>query len=462
METVSAIHIGSKLTAEAGIPPEDIRPKTIREDLQHDPRWLLVRRILSGRQLVRSHLLSRFLLYIVTETIEGRQDAITEHRVGVHVFGRPSSYRTVEDNIVRNYARQLRKRIAEHFADHDDEEMRVEIPMGGYVPLFTVREPAAPHQHSDAVTLPEVGDEGIRRRMSAPRNSGGKAWWNSRRLAWAGLSLVVYSGALVWSTYWAVSRPGKSHVEVAPLRSLWQAMLDGPGDTYIVPPDAGLNLVEDLSHHPLPLTDYIESGYSKLPLPGFDSHSADDLRTHEFTDFETLQIITELTRLPEYSYRRASLRFPRDLRLDDLKNANAVIVGSVCRNPWAAIADEPANFSIVCSESMQSSAIVNKKPRAGEEPSYVSHWNEPTHATYALILLVPNLSGDGHLLLIEGLDVAGTQAAAELLLQSDAIAPILQRARRPDGSLGYFEVLLRATSIQSSAMGTRVIASRID
>jgi hypothetical protein len=46
-------------------------------------------------------------------------------------------------------------------------------------------------------------------------------------------------------------------------------------------------------------------------------------------------------------------------------------------------------------------------------------------------------------------------------MRSEALAPILERARRPDGSLAPFEVLLRSTSIQANATDTQVIASRI-
>ena len=460
MEVLSTMPTSPETAAE-----EEFRPADLQEDLQCDPRLLLIHRIAGGRHFARSPLLCRFLLYIVTETIEGRQGEITERQIGVQVFGRPSSYRTVEDNIVRNYARQLRKRLAEHFADDQDEEMRVEIPLGGYVPVFTVREPTESHNIKDAEIPPALSAEDAEdagQRVRRAIRGTPPVWWRNRLVALAVLLLVAYSGALIWTTIWALSHKIQPQAAASPLSSLWHGVLDGQEDTYIVPPDAGLNLVEDLSHRSLPLADYIQSGYSQLPLPGFDGHSADDLRMHEFTDFVGLQIITALTRLPEYNARRVSLRFPRDVRLDDLKNANAVILGSACSNPWAGVADEQANFRIACAKTMQSAAIVNKTPRAGEEPSYVSRWNESTHATYALILLVPNLSGKGHILLLEGLDVAGTQAAAELLLQSNAIAPILQRARRPDGTLGYFEVLLRSTSIQSNATDTQVIASRID
>ena len=171
--------------------------------------------------------------------------------------------------------------------------------------------------------------------------------------------------------------------------------------------------------------------------------------------------IVALAHLPEESQQRVFVRFPRDLRLDDLKSSNAIIIGSVSSNPWASIAEFKANFRIVDQPGMQSATILNLKPLPGEASSYESRWSEPAHETFALIGFLPNLSGNGHLLVLEGLDVAGTQAAAEMLLHPSSIDPILQRATRPDGSLRNFEVLLGATSIDSSAMETRVIASRI-
>ncbi len=192
-----------------------------------------------------------------------------------------------------------------------------------------------------------------------------------------------------------------------------------------------------------------------------DAHSAEDLRTQQLTPFVDLQIAAALSHLTEDNPQRVFIRFPRDLRLDDLKNANAVIIGSVGSNPWAAIAETNANFRIADRPGMSGAEIINTKPQPGEAASYASHWNEPAHETFALIAFLPNLSGNGHLLVLEGLDVAGTQAAAEMLLHPSAIDPILKSATRPDGSLRNFEVLLRSTSIESNATGTQVIASRI-
>ena len=111
-----------------------------------------------------------------------------------------------------------------------------------------------------------------------------------------------------------------------------------------------------------------------------DAHSAEDLRTQQLTPFVDLQIAAAFAHLSEDNPQRVFIRFPRDLRLDDLKSANAVIIGSVGSNPWAAIAESNANFRIADRPGMQGAAILNMKPQPGEAASYASHWNElPAH-----------------------------------------------------------------------------------
>jgi hypothetical protein len=430
-------------------------PKPLPERLENDPRWRMVLSVVGSRHFARSPLLSRFLLYVAAETLEGRKNQITEHRIGVQVFGRPATYRTVEDNIVRNYARQLRKRLAEYFAaDGWAGGIRIEIPLGGYVPVF------AGLENADVIEESESGQALINTLGSSAQHVGVQHGPWRRHLVTAA-ALAVYSTALVCVTWFVVSRATiRPHVS-EPAELLWQVILGGSNNTYIVPPDEGLNLLEDLSHHRLPLAEYMKGGYLDLPLPKLDSHSLADLRTQQFTSFVNLQIVASLSRLPQYSPERVFLRFPRDLRFDDLKNANVVIIGSACSNPWAAIEDLSTNFRIECEEGMRGATIVNSRPLPGEEASYASHWNEPTHVTFAVITFLPNLSGNGHLLFLQGLDVAGTQSAADAILHSDSIAPILEQAKRPDGTLRFFEILLRSTSIQSNATDTLVIASRI-
>jgi hypothetical protein len=431
-----------------------VGPQGHAPGLEDDPRWHLAQRIVDSPQFCKSPRLSQFLLYIVAKTLQGRQNEVTEQQIGVHVFGRPHGYRTVDDNIVRNYARQLRKRLTEYFAsDGVDHDLRLEIPVGSYLPAFTA--PAfEKRQSADVAPDQPTEDRPTLAGLATPTIA---SKWGWPRL----LTLFVYSAGLIWLTCLVQSRIATPRYSTEPAQLLWKAMLQGPGDTYIVPPDAGLNLIEDLSHQPLPLADYLKADYLDRALPRVDAHSESDLRSQQLTDFTNLQMVAALARLSEFSPAHVFVRFPRDLRFDDLKRANAIIIGSSCSNPWAVIADGTTNFRIQCNPGMQGATVVNKKPQAGEAASYSSHWNEPIHETYSVISFVPHLSGYGRLLMLGGLDAAGTQAAGEALVRSEAIAPILEHARRPDGSLAPFEVLLRSTSIQANATDTQVIASRI-
>ena len=441
-----------------------LAPPTRISVFETDARWQLSQRVVASRHFSKSPLLSKFLLYIVAETLEDRSAEITEHQIGVRVFDRPSTYRTVEDNIVRSYARQLRRRLCEYFADEGAADpLRIDIPLGGYIPVFVAAGDLAREQErlGNAIPIsirPELpySDQpvGLLARLRRQRN---------RPLVLA-LLLMAYSAVLLGIAWFAAVRVLNSHsareMEGA-AAPLWDAVFGKAPITYIVPADAGLNLLEDLSRRPLPLADYIHGAYTGMTLPTMDSHSEDDLRSQHFTSFVDLQIASALARLPQYDPQHTVLRFPRDLRLDDLRNANAVIVGSVGSNPWTSIAERNANFRIVYREGMEGATIVNSKPQPGEEATYVSHWNDPVHETFALISCLPNLEGGGRVLVLQGLDVAGTQAASEALFHPEAIAPILRSATRPDGSLRYFEILLRSTSIESGAAGTQVIGSRI-
>jgi hypothetical protein len=361
LDQVVSIHSGSNAAPWQDAP-----------GLKDDPRWQLAQRVVDSPQFNKSPRLAKFLLYIVAKSLAGRQSEVTEQQIGVHVFGRPRGYRTVDDNIVRNYARQLRKRLAEHFASGGiNDPMRIEIPLGGYLPTFIGQQLGTPAKGHQAQSKPILVE---RRVLSTPDSSSQPAIVSRRdwtRIL-AGTSLLIaYSAALICLTCFVV----------------WHV---------------------------------------RAP--------------HQATEF---------------------IRFSRDLRFDDLKSANAVIIGSSCSDPWAIIAERTTNFHIHCDSGMQGASIVNLKPQPGELASYASHWNEPVHETYALITFIPNMSGNGHLLFLEGLDVAGTQAAAEALLRAETISPILERAKRPDGSLAAFEVLLRSTSIDTNSTETHVIASRI-
>ena len=106
----------------------------------------LVGRIAASQEFHRAAKQREFLLYVVDRKLAGCPEDVTEALIGHRVYGRPASYDAGNDSIVRTEARTLRKRLERYFDGQGiDERVVIEIPRGGYLPVFRPRvEPSPP------------------------------------------------------------------------------------------------------------------------------------------------------------------------------------------------------------------------------------------------------------------------------------------------------------------------------
>ena len=78
-----------------------------------------------------------FLRYVVTGALEGRAAEIKERTLGVELFGRPISYDTGSDSVVRVRANEVRKRLACYYEEHQSQSgWRIQLPLRSYAPRF--------------------------------------------------------------------------------------------------------------------------------------------------------------------------------------------------------------------------------------------------------------------------------------------------------------------------------------
>jgi hypothetical protein len=198
------------------------------------------------------------------------------------------------------------------------------------------------------------------------------------------------------------------------------------------------------------------------PISGVDSRNLNDLSTQRYTSVVDLNIVSSLSRLPELVSDRFAIRYARDLRMEDLKQSNAILLGSKHTNPWVELFEKNMNFVLEYEPEVDDSAVLNRHPLRGERAVYKNAWADDSHRTYAVLAYLPSLDGMGRVILVEGLNMAGTQAAADFLLNDRTISPILKKAMLPDGRLRPFELLLETNSIGANAPEARVIAERYD
>ncbi len=94
-------------------------------------------RVLASDEFGSNSDRSRFLKFIVTETLEGRAEQIKGSVVAVEVYGREADFDQQSDPIVRVEARKLRRDLEHYYLTTGSrDEVRINVPKGGYVPTF--------------------------------------------------------------------------------------------------------------------------------------------------------------------------------------------------------------------------------------------------------------------------------------------------------------------------------------
>lgn len=437
-----------------------------------DLRWQLALRIAASGSLGRSELLSDFLIYIVDRCIRGRTDEITEQRIGVIVFGRTEGYDPNDDNIVRSYARKLRKRIEEYFAAEGREEtLRLEIPRGGYTPIFSNVAPPSPQvvdraasgetEAQESGTTKSAASEKVEIVAAVVRGASFRAAGHFRIRPGVVLALLV--GLLLGIGFMLLrhSRLLESRQE-ALSHILWTQLFSKDRDTFIVPSDVGLVIMQRLVPRPVPLTTYVNGSYRTAVKTDDAQNSSEILKLggRRFTNMVDLDFAAQLAQLREVVPGRMMIRYARDLRMDDLRTGNAILIGSDEANPWLELFRAQLHFRFRFEpDADKPSGFANPYPRSGEATIYTTKGLE--EQTYGIIAYLPNLTNTGNVLIVAGLNTAGTQAAGAFLLDPSSMMPTLQRARTAHGDLQPFELLVGAGNIATNASTPHIVLERI-
>ena len=120
----------------AAVPPTRIAEKAIRDQLND---------ILGSKTFLQVDRLKRFISFIVEEATAGRSGDLKEYVIGVQVFGKEPRFDPRTDPIVRVQARRLRTRLARYYKDEGQSaEIIIDLPKGGYAPVFRRREGIPP------------------------------------------------------------------------------------------------------------------------------------------------------------------------------------------------------------------------------------------------------------------------------------------------------------------------------
>jgi hypothetical protein len=411
----------------------------------------LVRRVVESSAFAKSERLSTFLSCVCELSLSGRAGEINEQKIGTTVFGRPPDYDSSIDGIVRPQASRLRQRLDLYFnGEGANEPVRITLPRGSYVPVF---EPHSGHELTDdpppvpAASSPELSPS-LTSTIALPDHKGS-------RLAWflVGVLLIALVAVSIRSARLAASK--------TPAHPLWSLLFRLDQKTIVVPSDTGLVMWRGATRQSIDLAGYLSGSYRAQSTGDRPTGQVDpaDLASRRYTSIVDLDIVKGLTQIADSKRGKLELNYARDVRPNDLKDTNVVLIGAAAANPWVELFEPKMNF-VFSNAHIRKYTVMNRAPVGAEPSSWTANYDDAQHRVYAVVALLPNPSGTGSVLMLEGTSMAGTECAWDFVADDSSLLPFLDRIRRPDRSIPHFQLLLDSTNLTGSSVKRNILAWR--
>jgi hypothetical protein len=400
--------------------------------------------ILAGDEFNSSRRSSELLRHIVERALAGDVESLKERLLGVEIFHRRSDYDTSTDAIVRVTASDVRRRLANFYAEHSAERMRISMPLGSYVPDFmtvAVREASAGtarHEYFDVKTSRMSGPVHMAGEATLPRVGTSKprpfrmtvpvaltlymgvvlalviGWWlrglyfgrgflpDDRSYAFYGDLLGPIGAKSTYETEIVLTNP---HVLLyLGLNSAGPPLGENPTDVP-VPPDMAAVLNQTAN-----------DSQANFPFHHFFVDSSN------YTGLGEATAAFGLARLLQATGRSAHLTGARFLNWDAARQEQLVILGAPHESAFVQSTLSAANFTIGYD------SIHNAHPLPGEQADYSKSGHGGAVEDYGLIWMTKSPSGT-RTLVLAGLSSAGTAGVGEFFSDPEQMRPVYNQLR---------------------------------
>lgn len=391
--------------------------------------------VLRSTTFERSERLRTFLRYVCELTLNGEAERINEYLIGVEVFGRGRNYSPTEDSVVRRQAHSLRAKLEKYYADEGAScSVRIELPIGHYVPVFR--------------RVEEIANPASSHLAPAQQRARRRPFW---LLAFAYLAGVVVVFGAGWYAANLNARETAGAASIDPvLREIWGSWLEDPVGATICLSNPRTFIIKHYpdSHpeHPIhiPLADgstraNLVREFFGLPAGGelCEYPSVGQAKMGEAMGAIHLASLFAHAGLP------VRTQHGRFLDWGQLRRENIILFGHSENTQWVDrfLADYP--LRVASSYDEEGKRIVNVRPREGEEEVY--HHEGANGQVNVLISMLPGVDERHRLLLISGLNAMGAQFGAEFVTNPTHMKQLLGmlRAADPDRTEPwYFQVVL--------------------
>ena len=357
--------------------------------------------VLSAPAFISSKRCQQLLSYIVNEAIEGRSDEITERTIAYAVFGKSQRFEPSEDSLVRVKAHEVRRRLAEYYRDNPDAEVRIELPLGGYVPVFRSREPSPPAPEVEELPTAPLAATNLITRRSA-------FWWMGGAAVAAAIPAVRYT--LRRRTF-------------TPIDRLWAPVADEKAPLIISVP------VLTTQTQNGPIGDRVGIGVAAAISMAADFLNAHSLAYH--------------------------LRFGTALNFEQLKEQPSLLLGGFT-SVWGMWATNGLRYTLVSGEKWADSYIVDSQSGKRWQADNLKSDGYAT-ADYAIVARLFH-PGSGQIMFVAaGITTFGTEGAAAVLFHPRTFANVVKNAP-PNWESKNFEAIVKVSILGTTPSMPEVVA----
>lgn len=382
-----------------------------------DQSRLQLARILESEVFRDSPTLQRLLSYLVEEALAGRTEGLKEYSIGTSVFQRGEDFDPRTDSIVRVQMGILRKKLGAYYAElGSQDEVVVEIPRGHYSPAFL----------SQRAQMPASQPGGT---PSSGQSSNGNIW----KAASLVLGVVVLAGTAAGLTFLWRGRTAARSAEARAFQwathPVWRGFF-GPGSSTklvvgvpymfafggFMVRDPGINHDEELTTNPR-----INAMAAQMGTPS---------KCEVYTGLGEAGGINLLTRFFASASQDLPLIRSRLAKWQDLATGNAIFLSSARFQTLDQEIQRPADFEFI--DKKFSMAILNKRPKAGEQAEYVPSVRRGADGAddgsdYALISVWPGTMRGRRIISLGGTYTWGTEGAAEYLTDGPSLEELREK-----------------------------------
>jgi hypothetical protein len=397
-------------------------------------------RLLSSARFHSSRRCQALLQYVVEESLRGHADALKERTIGVEVFERDPAYDTNTDPVVRMAAGEVRKKLAQYYYEvPHQEQIRIELPIGSYVPEFHTQETAPIVAEVEAVSHVETDIAGISEGANTPHATLASPIPKRHRRLWWVVGFTVLFAASAFALHMWMAKDA--------FEQFWAPVINSSNPVLLCMGQLRATRVQlDPNASRNPFSDPMKLGA--------DGEYPKSLPVAVLADSMTLANFAGLFRADKKAFTmlgEASTSF------DDLQKGPVLLLGAY-NNDWTMRLTSKMRYQFAM-DSENNAWWITDEEKPGTKIGFLKvDANLPYTDDYAIVVRTFDPQTREPTIIVAGVAPAGTHAAGEFLTDPIYLNEFAKTAPR-NWQQRNMELLIHTNVIDGAAGPPHVVGS---